>query len=67
MPKQFYSVRQTAEILGVSYLTIFRKVTDKEFPSIRLGRKILVPAALIDSLVMQAMSGIKASPVPAGA
>ena len=59
MPSQFYSVRQTAEVLNVSYQTAFRKVTDKEFPSIRLGRKILVPAAFIDSLIKNAMAGAK--------
>ena len=63
MPKQFLTVRQTAEALNVSYLTAFRKVTKKEFPSIRLGRKILVPSAFIDSLVVRAMSEAKA-PVP---
>ena len=66
MPK-FYSVRQAAEILNVSYLTVFRKITEKSFPSIRIGRKILVPAAFIDGLVAQAMSEIKTHPVPAGA
>ena len=66
MPKQFYTVRQTAEILSVSYLTVFRKITDKEFPSMRLGRKILVPAAFIDSLVASAMAGTK-PPAPAEA
>jgi excisionase family DNA binding protein len=63
MPKQFYTVRQTAEALNVSYQTVFRKVTDKEFPSMRLGRKILVPAAFIDSLVTETMSGAK-TPAP---
>jgi excisionase family DNA binding protein len=63
MLKQFYTVRQTAEILSVSYQTVFRKVTDKEFPSMRLGRKILVPATFIDSMVTCAMSGANA-PAP---
>jgi excisionase family DNA binding protein len=67
MSLQFYSVRQTAEILNVSYQTVFRKITDKEFPSTRIGRKILVPVAFIESLANQAMSRVKAPPVPAGA
>ena len=67
MPSKFYTVRETAEALHVSYLTVFRKITEKEFPSIRLGRKILVPAAFIDSLVTQAMAEIKTPPVPAEA
>jgi excisionase family DNA binding protein len=67
MPSQFYTVRQIAEVLNVSYLTAFRKITDKEIPSIRMGRKILVPAAFIDNMVTQAMSGNKTPPVPAEA
>jgi excisionase family DNA binding protein len=50
MSNQFYTVRQTADALNVSYLTVFRKVTDKEFPSIRLGRKILIPASFLKEL-----------------
>jgi excisionase family DNA binding protein len=59
MSSQFYTVRQTAEVLNVSYQTVFRKVTDKEFPSVRMGRKILVPVTFIESLVAQAMSEAK--------
>jgi excisionase family DNA binding protein len=63
MSSQFYTVRQTAEVLNVSYQTVFRKVTDKEFPSVRMGRKILVPVTFIESLVTQAMSGAKSQAV----
>jgi len=50
MSNQFYTVRQTADALNVSYQTVFRKITDKEFPSIRLGRKILIPASFLKEL-----------------
>jgi excisionase family DNA binding protein len=59
MSKQFYTVRQTAEVLNVSYLTVFRKVTSKEIPSIRMGRKILVPVTFIEGFLAQAISGVK--------
>jgi excisionase family DNA binding protein len=64
MSTQFLTVRQTAETLNVSYMMAFRKITDKEIPSIRLGRKILVPAKFIEDLVAQA---IAQSAVPAKA
>ena len=67
MSSQFYSVRQTAKVLNVSYHTVFRKITNKEIPSIRMGRKILVPAAFIGNLVAQAMSENNTSPVSAEA
>jgi len=55
MSSKFYSVRETAEILGISYQTIFRKTSQKEIPSIRLGRKILIPIEFIDGLLTTAM------------
>ena len=67
MSSQFYSIRQTAEVLNVSYQTAFRKITEKEIPSIRMGKKVLVPAAFIESLITQAMSESKKSPVSAEA
>jgi excisionase family DNA binding protein len=50
MSNQFYTVRQTADALNVSYQLVFRKITQKEFPSIRLGRKILIPASFLKEL-----------------
>jgi excisionase family DNA binding protein len=50
MSNQFYTVRQIADALNVSYQTVFRKITDKEFPSIRMGRKILVPVSFLKEL-----------------
>jgi excisionase family DNA binding protein len=56
MSNQFYTVRQTADVLNVSYQTVFRKVVDKEFPSIRLGRKILIPVSFLKELEEKAKS-----------
>ena len=67
MSSQFYSIRQTAEVLNVSYQTVFRKISEKEIPSIRMGKKVLVPAAFIESLITQAISESKKSPVSAEA
>ena len=54
MSNQFFTVRQTAEALNVSYQTVFRKTSNKEFPSIRLGRKILIPASFLKELEKKA-------------
>jgi len=50
MSQQFYTVRQFAAALNVSYLLVHRKITEKEIPSIRLGRKILIPASFLQKL-----------------
>ncbi|MDR1107232.1 MAG: excisionase family DNA-binding protein [Treponema sp.] len=60
MSNQFYTVRQTADVLNISYQTVFRKITDKEFPSIRMGRKILVPASFLKELEEKAIASTKA-------
>jgi excisionase family DNA binding protein len=67
MPSKFYTVRETADTLNVSYQTAFRKITEKEIPSVRLGRKILVPVSFVDNLVSQALAGVSSAPAPAGA
>ena len=54
MPQQFYSVRQLAEVLNVSYLTAFRQIIEKKIPSVRLGRKILVPITYVENLLNKA-------------
>jgi len=62
MPK-FYTLRQTAEQLSLSYSTAFRKTKTGGIPTIRLSKKILIPAEFIDSLVKSAMSGAKSQGV----
>jgi excisionase family DNA binding protein len=65
---QFYSVTQAAKSLNVAKLTVYRRTATGEIPSTRMGRKILIPAAYIEKLVAQTMSGQRVtSPEPAGA
>jgi excisionase family DNA binding protein len=69
MAQQFYTVRQTADVLSISTLTVYRRTATGEIPSTRMGRKVLIPAAYIENLVTQAMSGAQhvAAPEPQGA
>jgi excisionase family DNA binding protein len=64
MPQQFYTVAQTAKVLGVSSLTVYRRTSTGEIPSTRMGRKVLIPAAFIEALVAKAMSGARRSTAP---
>jgi excisionase family DNA binding protein len=64
MSQQFYSVAQAAKSLNVAKLTVYRRTATGEIPSIRVGRKILVPAAYIETLVARAMSGAQHAPAP---
>jgi excisionase family DNA binding protein len=66
---QFYSVAQAAKSLNVAKLTVYRRTMTGEIPSTRMGRKVLIPAAYIENLVTQAMSGAQhaTAPEPQGA
>ncbi|MDR1058566.1 MAG: excisionase family DNA-binding protein [Treponema sp.] len=66
---QFYTVAQTAKALNVVPLTVYRKTATGEIPSTRMGRKVLIPAAFIENLVTQALSGAQraAASEPQGA
>ncbi|MDR2662722.1 MAG: excisionase family DNA-binding protein [Treponema sp.] len=66
---QFYSVAQAAKALNVVPLTVYRRTATGEIPSTRMGRKVLIPAAYIENLVTQTMSGARhaAAPEPQGA
>jgi excisionase family DNA binding protein len=69
MPQQFYTVAQTAKALNVVPITIYRRTATGEIPSTRMGRKVLIPAAYIETLVTRAMTGAQhtAAPEPQGA
>jgi len=45
------SVDEVATILGISRNHAFRSVQRGEIPSFRLGRRLLIPASFLDSLL----------------
>ncbi len=46
-----YSVPEAARLLGVSPRHLYDLVHDGEVRSIRLGRRVLIPCHVLDSLV----------------
>lgn len=44
------SVQQAAELLGISRNHAFRCVQRGEIPAIRVGRRLLIPAAFLEEL-----------------
>jgi excisionase family DNA binding protein len=46
-----YSVEHTAELLGISRAFAYEAVRRGEIPSIRIGRRILVPRAALARLL----------------
>lgn len=45
------TVDEAAEILGISRNTCYEAIHRKEIPSIRIGRRILVPRVALDRLL----------------
>ena len=43
---KYYSMKEAAEVLGLSYFTVQRNIGD--WPHIRFGQKILIPKTAID-------------------
>lgn len=46
-----YDLVETAEILGVSRASAYRRAQDGEIPAIRLGRRWLVPRAALENML----------------
>jgi excisionase family DNA binding protein len=54
-PPRFYSVDQTAQILGISKMTVYRAIHDGSFPAIRVRGRFAVPAKAIDDMEASAI------------
>jgi excisionase family DNA binding protein len=44
------SVKQAAEVLGLSAETVYRRIADGSIPSSRIGRSVRVPVRFVESL-----------------
>lgn len=53
MEKKTLSVIEAATILGISRNKCYQGVANGEIPSIRIGRRIVVPAAALDRLLQE--------------
>lgn len=55
-PKRFYTVAETAHLLGLSESTMFRAIRSGEFAAIKVRGRYVVPAKIIDSLEQSALT-----------
>jgi excisionase family DNA binding protein len=46
-----YTVEEAGRLLGVSRTTAYECVRTRQLPSVRLGRRIVVPRAAIEALL----------------
>ena len=47
---QFYSIADVMQITGLSRVSIHRRVKDKTLSAVKLGRRVLIPAEVIEKL-----------------
>jgi len=53
--KKFLTRQETADMLGLSLVTLARRLADGSIPFIKLGNRVLIPARFIDELTAKAM------------
>jgi len=51
MTKKLYSVDEILEVVPLSIAGIYKAVSEGKIPSVRVGRRVFVPAWWIDQLV----------------
>lgn len=54
MVRRTYTVDEAAGVLGISRSTAYECVKSGELPSLRFGRRIVIPAHVLDQLVSPA-------------
>ncbi len=54
MQKRIYSVEEAAKILGIGRSAAYQAVRTGEIPSIRIGRRLLVPVQALEQLLLTA-------------
>lgn len=55
--EKFYTVREVADILDVSMMTVYRLVRQKHMVSIRVGRSYRIPESAVNSAVTKGVEG----------
>lgn len=50
-PRTFLSVAETARLLGMSEMTLYRAISAGEFPAVRIRGRLIVPARAIEEMV----------------
>lgn len=54
--KRFFSRQEAADMLGLSLVTLARRLADGTIPFTKIGNRVLIPAQFIDQLAERAFS-----------
>jgi excisionase family DNA binding protein len=53
--QQFYSLAEAGKILHVSRTNLYYRIRDGKIPTVRMGKRILIPGAYFERLAEQAL------------
>ena len=56
VPQRFLNVSEAAKAMRLDPSTLYRHLREGRFPSIRVGGRYLIPAAVLDHLAQDAMA-----------
>lgn len=54
--RTFLSVAETAQLLGMSEMTLYRAIAAGEFPAVRIRGRLIIPRRAIDEMVDAALA-----------
>jgi excisionase family DNA binding protein len=50
VPPRFYSVAEAALMFGISPMTLYRAISDGQFPAVRIRGRLIVPAKAVEAM-----------------
>ncbi len=62
--RRWLSVAEVAAELGMCQMTLYRVIKAGQFPAVRVGRRLVIPAAALDAMAAAAVAS--GAPVSAG-
>ena len=54
--RRWLSVTELAGELGMSPMTLYRAIAAGEFPAVRIGRRLVVPARVLEDMAAEALA-----------
>ena len=54
--REWLSIAELAMKLGMSQMTLYRVIAAGEFPAVRIGRRLFIPARVLDEMGEAALS-----------
>jgi excisionase family DNA binding protein len=54
--RDWLSIAEMARALGIAEMTLYRVIAAGEFPAVRIGRRLFIPARVLDQMTEAALT-----------